>query len=86
LLLLVDDGDNVKAYIEMPYRISEAVKRDPKKKWDIPRLGNNPIVVYDELKRMLVIVSVPGQQVRQINYTLQSDSCRGKGLYGRFDF
>jgi hypothetical protein len=70
LLLVVDDGDNMKVYIDRPFAISEAIIREPKKKWNLPKLAANPVLVYDEAKRMLVIVSVPGSRVCKINRPL----------------
>jgi hypothetical protein len=81
---VVDDGDNMKVYIDRPFAISEAIMREPKKKWNLPRLAANPVVVYDEVKRMLVIVSVPAPQVCKIHPTLESDPCSAEGLSGRF--
>jgi hypothetical protein len=62
---MVEDGENMKIYIERMVVISEAVKREPKKKWNLAKVAN-PVIAYDEVKRMLVVVSVPGSQVSKI--------------------
>jgi hypothetical protein len=61
--MLVDDGEYMNVYLDKPHAISSAVGREPKKKWNLQRLGVNPVVVYDEVKRLLAIASVPGMQV-----------------------
>jgi hypothetical protein len=49
----------MKVYLDRAVAISQAVKREPKKKWYISKLGANPVIAYDESKRMLIVVSVP---------------------------
>jgi hypothetical protein len=68
-LLAVDDGENMKVYLDKTVAISESVSREPKKKWNLQKLAANAVIAYDEVKRMLVIVSVPDTRVCNINHT-----------------
>jgi hypothetical protein len=63
----------MKVYLDRTVAISDAVMREPKKKWNLPKLAANAVIAYDEVKRMLIIVSVPGMQVRQSSRTLEVD-------------
>jgi hypothetical protein len=73
LLLVVDDGESMKVYLDRTVAISEAVRREPKRKWNLPKLSANAVITYDEVKKMLIIVSVPGTQVCPIIRTWDVD-------------
>jgi hypothetical protein len=62
---MVEDGENIKIYLDRMVAISEAVKREPKKKWNLAKLPN-AMIAYDEVKRMLVLASVPSSQVGKV--------------------
>jgi hypothetical protein len=84
---MVEDGENMKIYLDRMVAISEAVKREPKKKWNLAKLPN-AVIAYDEVKRMLVLASVPGMQVRKIinNRPLESNLCGSKVFLDIFIF
>jgi hypothetical protein len=63
---MVEDNDNMKIYLERMNAISGAVGREPKRKWNLTKLPN-AIIAYDEVKRILVVVSVPLSQVGKTN-------------------
>jgi hypothetical protein len=64
LLLVLDDGKEMTVYLDRAIAISQAVMRAPKKKWHFPWLAGKVVIAYDEIKRMLIVVSVPNSQVR----------------------
>jgi hypothetical protein len=63
ILIIADDGENMKVYLSRVTTISQAVQQDPKKKLNRTRLPANAVITYDEAKRLLVIASVPDEQV-----------------------
>jgi hypothetical protein len=49
---------NMKVYLDKRVAISEALVREPKKKWPLSKISANSVIAYDEVKRLLIVVSV----------------------------
>jgi hypothetical protein len=64
LLLVVDDGKEMIVYLDRAMAISQALMRTPKKKWNFPWIAGKVVIAYDEIKRLLIVVSAFSSQVR----------------------